>query len=225
VAIAARSVTLPLIPGLAWRGLLRDAAAGHSRWFQAREVIMPRAGREGETEAFTGVVESGAVGITAPGRQGRRATLAVLGPDDLVAPGVVWAALPARWRTEAVALVPTRIRALSATCLRQAIATGGPLALSLVAALADQSARTERRLAGTLGEPLESRLLEILRDLARRFGHPARNGLRIWLPITQEDLGSMSGAARESVSRALRSLEGRGLVHRSGRSYVVGVPG
>jgi predicted transcriptional regulator len=39
--------------------------------------------------------------------------------------------------------------------------------------------------------------------------------------MTQEDLGRMVGASRESVNRSIRSLASRGLIHRRGRSVVI----
>ena len=46
-------------------------------------------------------------------------------------------------------------------------------------------------------------------------------GVRLALPITQEDLGRMIGASRETVNRTLATLMARNLIRTEGRRYVI----
>ena len=59
-----------------------------------------------------------------------------------------------------------------------------------------------------------ARLALLLAGYAERQGEPSPNGVRLSLDRTQEELALEIGTARESVSRAFRQLERRGLVVR-----------
>jgi CRP-like cAMP-binding protein len=60
-----------------------------------------------------------------------------------------------------------------------------------------------------------------LHELAERYGVPGPRGVHLGIGVTQEDLGRMIGASRESVNRSFRSLASRGLIHRHGRAVVI----
>lgn len=110
--------------------------------------------------------------------------------------------------------------------------------------LVDEAARTElladresadtlsRALAATivereetlshLAEPVHrDRVLGRLVQLAWKFGRVTPHGVRIELPLTHQLLASAVGAARETVSVALRDLQREGIVSRHGRNYLV----
>lgn len=55
-------------------------------------------------------------------------------------------------------------------------------------------------------------------ELAGQYGEASGAGVRILLPLTQEELAGWVGASREAVSKALRMLRGRGWIetHRRG---------
>ncbi len=58
-------------------------------------------------------------------------------------------------------------------------------------------------------------------ELADRFGEPTESGIRINLPLTQEELASWVGASREAVTKALRTLRTDGYVRTQRRTYTV----
>jgi Crp-like helix-turn-helix domain len=98
------------------------------------------------------------------------------------------------------------------------------LALPLVAQ------RMVDQMAFTLGEKHEAlaifaqtrhveRVRRKLLQLARGYGHVARDGVRIDFPITHALLAEMIGSSRETVSRALEQLQRDGVVMRNGSTY------
>jgi CRP/FNR family transcriptional regulator, cyclic AMP receptor protein len=66
-----------------------------------------------------------------------------------------------------------------------------------------------------------SRVARRLVELADRFGNEDAGGVRIDLPMTQEELAGWAGSSREAVSKALRTLRGRGLIETHRRSITV----
>lgn len=58
----------------------------------------------------------------------------------------------------------------------------------------------------------ESKLITELLIYARRFGQKTDRGIVVDLKLTQKDLAALSGIARETVSRLIKSLHEKGLV-------------
>jgi CRP/FNR family transcriptional regulator, cyclic AMP receptor protein len=61
--------------------------------------------------------------------------------------------------------------------------------------------RVEFGASDTVGR-VAARLVE----LADRYGEPAEEGIRITLPLSQDELGAWTGASRAGVAAALRTL-------------------
>jgi CRP/FNR family cyclic AMP-dependent transcriptional regulator len=95
------------------------------------------------------------------------------------------------------------------------------LAAWLAAALMARARAFERALARALVLPVRERLLDVLSELAGSHGVSTNDGIRIPIPLSQEDLGALVGATRESVNRALRQLTASGLIERRGGRYSV----
>ena len=66
-----------------------------------------------------------------------------------------------------------------------------------------------------------ARLARILFQLAREQGKPVKDGLRLQLPLTQEELAELITVRRETVSLNFGELEREGVIRRDGRTVVV----
>jgi CRP-like cAMP-binding protein len=62
------------------------------------------------------------------------------------------------------------------------------------------------------------RVARRLVELADDYGEATDEGVRISLPLTQQDLAGWTGSSREAVSKALQTLRSRGWIatHRKG---------
>jgi hypothetical protein len=70
----------------------------------------------------------------------------------------------------------------------------------------ERQARFAMRLVHCVALNLRGRLALTLLDLAATFGTPDRQGVRMALPITHENLAEMVGASRERVSKEMAAL-------------------
>jgi CRP/FNR family cyclic AMP-dependent transcriptional regulator len=146
-------------------------------------------------------VQSGALWSAAVTHQGRWLALDVLGPGDLVGePG----------RESAVT-----VRTMRPCRLRPAPAG------ELPALLARRAARAAGLACDMACLDLGGRLRSRLTDLANRFGAPVQGGTRITLRLSQEELAELTGSARESVNRALMSMQRDGQLRTEGRGRYV----
>jgi CRP-like cAMP-binding protein len=146
-------------------------------------------------------VAGGVLTAEAVDRHGARVILDVLGPGDLAADG------PADSPVTVRALRPSRLH----PCPPQRV---GQL-----------RAERERRLTAfaiaCAHHDLATRIDERLGDLAARFGSHVPGGVSIGFELTQTDLAAMTGAARESVNRALRRLIDQGRIAQPRRGRLV----
>ncbi|MFM8999684.1 MAG: Crp/Fnr family transcriptional regulator [Actinomycetota bacterium] len=155
--------------------------------------------RQGDLVARPGLIERGLVRLSAVADDGREVVLGLLGPGDVL---------------DDCALLgersPVTASAAQATSVRRLEADASPL----TAALARRLRATTEQLEEAMLHDVRTRLLRRLQDLAA--GRHA--GVR--LPLTQDELGRMIGASRETVNRALRDLTGRGALDAEARAAV-----
>jgi CRP-like cAMP-binding protein len=71
---------------------------------------------------------------------------------------------------------------------------------------------------GTLGS---RRLAGVLLDLADRCGQSVNGGIYLMLPLTQDDLASLAGTSRATVTRALSSWRKRGFILTTQRHITI----
>ena len=157
--------------------------------------------RQDETAHALWEVVAGAFTERVRDAEGRSLVLDVAGPGQVTGglPGQ-----PARWEVQALRAGSVRVWTgpIEPAACRWA-ERSGEVAFQL--AWLDVAGRLERR----------------LEDLAERFGVPVPGGVRIALPLTHEELASLVGATRESVSRAMSSLRAAGRVRTNGRGRIV----
>ena len=68
---------------------------------------------------------------------------------------------------------------------------------------------------------LSARLAKYLARLAREFGTPAAQGVRIGIRLSQQEIANLVGASRESVNKLMRLWTQAGLIGRDGSHVVV----
>ncbi len=86
----------------------------------------------------------------------------------------------------------------------------------LVSALFTLHERLVHRLGAMLEElqdmTLATRLVRRLVAIAKHFGVPEAGGLRLAVPLSQQDLADLTGASRQRVNLEIKALERRGLL-------------
>ncbi|MEY2758836.1 MAG: hypothetical protein RIR33_2614 [Pseudomonadota bacterium] len=131
------------------------------------------------------------------------------------------AALTGQARTSSItALAPSIVFAVARTDFLAACAVHGALGLALARLLAARLSRTSTQVAELVAMSVQHRLH---RELIR-LSNPGGNGSAV-IPQDQApsvtELGQRIHATREATSRALRDLEARGLIARSGDAWVL----
>jgi CRP/FNR family cyclic AMP-dependent transcriptional regulator len=150
---------------------------------------------------------------------GHDVLLTILGPADLVGD---FEALEGVGRSASVvALEPVTTRVITDEQFLQYLAAHPRAALDLLRTFINRIRVADRRRieAGVLDTP--HRLGSLLLKLAERHGRPTAQGTTIAIALSQEELSSMIGASRDSVTRALTEFRSRGWVATSRRTMVL----
>lgn len=175
-------------------------AVGVVRTFERGQALC----YEGQVLDRVLILRSGLVKVTRATDEGREVVLAFRGPGESIGE---LTALDDRPRGATVrAVEPVEALALSPRAFRSFLEQHSAVCLALLRAvslrLRDADAkRIEFARFDTMGR-IAVRLLE----LSERFGHEQDDGVRITLPLSQEDLAGLTGSSLRSVSRALEEM-------------------
>ena len=144
----------------------------------------------------------------------RDVTLVLAGPGEILAPGSVFGDRSAE--SGAQAITAGSLLVVAAGTLARYAATVPGLYAALARSLARRTLAVQRKLEAFSRATLEARVAGALLELAEAAGTPvAAGGVRLELPLSQEDLAALAGTTRESCSATVAALARRGLVRGS----------
>jgi CRP/FNR family cyclic AMP-dependent transcriptional regulator len=175
-------------------------ARSTQRSFRAGQALL----HEGQLPDRVILLQSGRIKVVSNTATGREAVLAFRGPGDLVGEQ---AAIDEQPRSATlIAVEAVEAYALSPQAFREFLLEHPRVALVLLRMMSrrlrDASAmHVEFTGSNTLGR-VAARLLE----LCDRYGEQSDGGIRIALPLSQEELAGWTGASIESVARALQTM-------------------
>jgi CRP/FNR family cyclic AMP-dependent transcriptional regulator len=188
--------------------------ARRRRW--ARGAILMH---EGERSDWVMVLLSGRAKVSSFSRDGSEVVLAVRGPGALVGE---LAALDPRPRSATIsALEPLEALILPPKEFRAFLQANGRVAFLLLRMLTRRLRDADRKRIEFGTYDTTGRVAQRLVELASRFGEQDDAGVRITLPLSQEELAGWTGASREAVSKALRVLRDRGWIITGRRAITV----
>jgi CRP/FNR family cyclic AMP-dependent transcriptional regulator len=179
--------SLPLFSGLTGEELRFLASEARAREYEAGEVIF-HAGEPGYT---CHIIVKGRVRIYVIGEDGRELSVSIFGPGEIIGEMALFEDLPRSASVETIEPTATL-----------------ELHQNVSARLRHMTEEAE----GLATLTVSDRLIARLRRLAEWSGRPVTDGVRITLPMTQQELAALVGTSRESVNRALATLRRQGKV-------------
>jgi len=183
------------------------------RRFQRGEVVVHR-----DDPADTmHLVQAGSLAVRVLTPLGDMATLAIVGPGGVV--GEMGLLRETRMRSSTIqALAATETYSLNRETFDRLRREHPAVDALLVQILADRVAEMTERLVDALYTPAPRRVASFIEALADRYRDESGTAT---IPLTQEDLASLAGTSRLTVSRVLRDMRARGQVEVSRGRLVV----
>jgi CRP/FNR family transcriptional regulator len=176
------------------------------RRYEARACIA----LEGAPAEAVYVLRSGRARILSTGPDGREQTFRLAGAGDSFGEVPIFDGGPSPATVET--LEPSEVLIIPAERLRQLVATNPAVASALLRHLAMRLRSFTELIQHISLQTVQSRLARYLYQLAREEGEARDGGIVVRRELTQQDLASLLGTAREVVARALRSLADDGVV-------------
>jgi CRP/FNR family transcriptional regulator len=198
--------SLPLFRDLGDEALRYLSTESRQRAFRAGETVC----HQGEPGSTCHIIVRGRLRVFVVGEDGRELSVRLLGPGEIVGEMALFEDLPRSANVEA--LEKTRTLELHRDVLLGCLQQSPALALSLLRALSARLRFATEEAEGLASLTVTERLVRRLRQLAGWCGRPVSGGVRITLPLTQQELATLVGTSRESVNRALVRLRRRGKV-------------
>lgn len=193
-------------------------ALSRVRTYDAKQVIF----QKGDPGDRLYAILKGKVGISTSSEQGKEIVLNILEPGDVL--GEI-ALLDGKERTAgAAAMEATELLVIERADFLPFLEKRPKLCIKLMGVLCERLRWTSGMIEDTMFLDIPHRLAKRLHTLVGQFGVKGPDGISIDMKLSQESLGQMLGATRESVNKGLRALEERKLIaHKRGRIVVVNV--
>jgi CRP-like cAMP-binding protein len=174
---------------------------------------------EGDTSSTVVIVMAGRVKVFSITEQGEEIVLAVRGPGALLGE---LAAIDGGARGASVsALEPVTGIVLAVPVFTEFLAAHGQAATVLLRLITSRLRDADRKRVEFGSFDIAARVAGRLVELADRFGEAVDGGVRISVPLSQDELAGWVGASREAVAKTLRVLRQRGLVTTGRRTMTV----
>ncbi len=150
---------------------------------------------------------------------GEELMLALLRAPGLLGEAECLLGVPAQ--TDGRALERCVVLEIERAHVSRALAACPRFAANLARALAGKLRGAEARQLALAFEPVEARLARLLVEYAEAYGLPVHGGIKIRVPLCQDQLASALGVARRSVTRALKCWTDDGVLAKKAGFYVI----
>ncbi len=157
------------------------------------------------------LIVQGWVKIRSYNYEGKEVTLNILGPKDIF--GEMALLLFSPRSSDVVSLTPVVVSCFPAKDFIELIQSEPLVGLRLAQLMAKRLQQLNRRLRMRESDSI-ARVVDVLLFLAEGRGESGATGIEI-PKLPHQEIGSLSGLTRETVSRVLGKLEKKGLIERS----------
>ncbi|WP_432982024.1 Crp/Fnr family transcriptional regulator [Dactylosporangium sp. CA-233914] len=189
-------------------------AVGHRRQWRRAAVILREASR---SEAVI-ILRAGRVKVSSDTASGTEVLLAVRGPGALL--GELSAIDGGPMSATVTALEPVTALSVPSPDFERYLLGHARVSFLLMRELTRRLRDADRKRIEFGAYDTTGRVAARLVELAERFGEPTPQGLRISLPLSQDELAGWTGASREAVTKSLRTLREEGCI-QTGRLHVI----
>lgn len=171
---------------------------------------------DGDRAEAVVVLLSGRVKVSYHDDQGAETILAISGPGDVL--GEISMSDGGPRTASGVALDNVEALSIPAESFRKFLGDHPDAALALVRTVTDRLRDSTKKLVEFTRHDTLGRVAVRLVELADRYGEDdGEGGVRIGLPISQEELAGLTASSRESVVKALKVLRDRGVIETARR--------
>ena len=165
------------------------------------------------------IIDQGRVKVVLYGDSGREVILSIFRSGDFFGEMSLLDGQPRS--ANVIALEDSRLWVLSREDFVRHLDEFPGTALNILAEMSLRLRRADEVIGNLALLDVYARVARLLADLARRDGETTDEGIVIRTRPTQQDLASMIGTSRETVSRVLSEFQRRGLLSMQGKTILL----
>lgn len=165
------------------------------------------------------MLKEGRIKITQFSEDGKGLTVDILEPGDIF--GELTVAGEQVRKTDAAAMEDSFICAIKRKDFEDFIGKMPDLSLTITKWIGLRLKRVESRFMDMLFQDVRSRLITLFKDLAQKYGVEADGGRKIDLRLSHNEIASLVGATRETVTIEVNNLKRSGDILMDGKYYIL----
>jgi CRP-like cAMP-binding protein len=165
------------------------------------------------------VILSGQVKVVLISRDGKEIILSILKGGDFVGEMSLLDGEPRS--ATVIAMKESELLIIQRNVFLKQVEENPSIAKAVLEEMSRRIRRADDRIGGLILLDVYGRVASFLLELARNEGKRIEEGILIEKRPTQQEIASMIGVSRETVSRVLNHLNRRGLIAVSGKSIIV----
>jgi len=142
--------------------------------------------------------------------EGKEAVLALIEPGELF--GELSLVEPGRREEFAEAMLPSRVVLIPGAAFRELMERHPQVSLEVTRLMGLRRQRIERRLKSLLFRSNRERLIFLLLELAEKYGRFTEQGIQLGIRLSHQEMASMIGSTRETVTVLLGELQACGAI-------------
>ncbi len=144
--------------------------------------------------------------------EGKQAVLALIDPGELFGELSLFETGQVPREEFAEAMETSRVILIPREEMHEVMAAHAEISLGVTKLIGLRRKRIERRLKSLLFRSNRDRLVHLLLELAEKYGRPTVEGVALGIKLSHQDLASIIGSTRETVTVVLGELQQEGLV-------------
>jgi CRP/FNR family cyclic AMP-dependent transcriptional regulator len=210
--------SIPLFAGLSPQELAHVGALARVRQYAARVVVVS----QGDPALALYAIVRGRLKVASCGPDGRDTVLGIMSEGEVF--GEVALIDGGTRSATCTSIEPCELLVIERAQFLELLEQSPAIAVKLLHVLAGRLRRLSQRSEDAAFLDVPSRLARSLLDLATRFGEQRRapaSGIWITLKLSQQELGDLVGATRESVNKHLNEWTRQGYVTMQGGRMII----
>ena len=174
---------------------------------------------EGESGEGFHYVKSGKVKIIKLSADGREHIVNILGPGEVFAEVLLFN--QGSYPATAVALEDSCVGVIRNSELEEVILKHPQIALHIIKVMSKKLLFIQTKVKTMAFSDSYAKIAQTLEDLALQYGKEIRRGVEVDMDITRQDIASMVGATRETVSRVFSIMKKEGVLEADERKIII----
>ena len=194
--------------------ILIDEIASETKFKRGEYIFF-----EGESGDKFYIIKDGQVKLTKMIKNGDEQILNIFSNNDIIAEIVAFD--KGNYPASAVTMTDTKVIVFDQSELEELILKHPSIGIKLLREMSGRLRRAQQNVRDLALKDSSARVAGLLIFLAEKYGKIKKEKIILDISLTQQELASMIGSSRETVSRVLGKFEAEGLIKTSRKKIVI----